>query len=130
MRFLVVLGAVELVIIVGFLVGWKKRLTYGGVLVLHAISTLSSYQTCLSPFEGPNILFFAAWPMRAAGRRQRLPVPGSPNTGPGGPRGFGLIPCRRGSRHSRPGGGAPAHGRPGQGAVPATSKRSGRLGGS
>lgn len=66
MRFLVVLGAVELVIIVGFLVGWKKRLTYGGVLVLHAISTLSSYQTCLSPFEGPNILFFAAWPMRAA----------------------------------------------------------------
>ena len=43
-----------------------RRLTYGAVLVLHAISTLSSYRQYLSPFEGSNLLFFAAWPMLAA----------------------------------------------------------------
>jgi len=43
-----------------------KRFTYGAVLVLHAISTLSSFKHYLTPFEGGNIMFFAAWPMLAA----------------------------------------------------------------
>jgi len=61
-----VIGAVELVVILLFLLGMMKRFTYGAVLVLHAISTLSSFQQYLSPYEGPNILFYAAWPMLAA----------------------------------------------------------------
>lgn len=59
-----VIGAVELVIIVGFLIGFQKKWTYGIVLVLHAVSTLSAYQLYFSPFQ--NLLFFAAWPMLAA----------------------------------------------------------------
>ena len=34
------------------------------MLVLHAISTLSSYKMYLAAFD--NLLFFAAWPMLAA----------------------------------------------------------------
>ncbi len=60
------IGAVELALLAGFLMGWKKRFTYGAVLALHAVSTLSSFKQYLAPFEGPNILFFAAWPMLAA----------------------------------------------------------------
>ncbi|MDF1578295.1 MAG: hypothetical protein P1P81_07615, partial [Desulfobulbales bacterium] len=46
--------------------GFMKRFSYGTVLVLHAISTFSSYRQYLAPYDGPNILFFAAWPMLAA----------------------------------------------------------------
>ncbi len=60
------IGILELILIVGFLLGIKKRLTYGSVLVLHGISTLSSYKQYLAPFEKVNLLFFAAWPMLAA----------------------------------------------------------------
>jgi uncharacterized membrane protein YkgB len=61
-----VIGAVEMIIIAGFLLGYQKKWTYGAVFVLHGISTLSSFKQYLSPFEGPNLLFFAAWPMLAA----------------------------------------------------------------
>ena len=61
-----IIGAVELVIIVAFLVGFQKRWTYGAVLVLHGVSTLASFKGYVAPFEGPNLLFFAAWPMLAA----------------------------------------------------------------
>lgn len=60
------LGVVELAILLGFLAGLYKRWTYGAVLLFHGISTLSSYKQYLAPFEGPNLLFFAAWPMLAA----------------------------------------------------------------
>lgn len=61
-----IIGTVELVLLIGFVAGVKKRLTYGAVLLLHGISTLSSFKQYLAPFEGPNLLFFAAWPMLAA----------------------------------------------------------------
>ena len=61
-----IIGVVELLLLVAFVVGWQKRWTYGAVLILHAVSTLSSYQQYLSPFERTNLLFFAAWPMLAA----------------------------------------------------------------
>ena len=60
------LGLVELAILLGFLAGVYKRWTYGAVLLFHGVSTLSSYKQYLAPFEGPNLLFFAAWPMLAA----------------------------------------------------------------
>lgn len=61
---IMVIGAAEAALLIGFVVGYLKRLTYGLVLVLHAVSTLSSFQQYLAPFE--NLLFFAAWPMLAA----------------------------------------------------------------
>jgi len=59
-----ILGALELVLVLAFVVGLFKRWTYGAVLILHGISTLSSYNQYLDPFS--NLLFFAAWPMLAA----------------------------------------------------------------
>jgi putative oxidoreductase len=58
------IGAVELVLIIAFVLGLAKRWTYGAVLVLHAVSTLASVRQYLDPFD--NLLFFAAWPMLAA----------------------------------------------------------------
>jgi hypothetical protein len=53
-------GTVELVIIIGFVLGVQKSMTYGTVLVLHGISMLSAFRQYLNPFDGPNLLFFAA----------------------------------------------------------------------
>lgn len=61
-----VIGAIEIVILLLFLVGIQKKYTYGAVLIFHAISTLATYKQYFSPFDGPNLLFFAAWPMLAA----------------------------------------------------------------
>lgn len=58
------LGAVELLIVLGFLLGIAKRFTYGAVFLLHAVSTLSSFPMYLNPAAGR--LFYAAWPMLAA----------------------------------------------------------------
>jgi hypothetical protein len=60
------IGAIEMVVLLLFLAGYKKTYTYGAVLILHAVSTLSSFNQYLEPFAGPNLLFFAAWPMLAA----------------------------------------------------------------
>ena len=60
------IGAIEIIILLLFVTGCKKKFTYGVVLALHTVSTLSSFNQYLSPFDGPNLLFFAAWPMLAA----------------------------------------------------------------
>ena len=60
------IASVEIIILVLFLIGYKKKYTYGAVLALHAVSTLFSFKQYLTPFDGPNLLFFAAWPMLAA----------------------------------------------------------------
>ncbi|RBW47343.1 hypothetical protein DS885_03715 [Psychromonas sp. B3M02] len=59
-----VLGAVQLVLVLAFLAGVKKRLTYGLIFILHGASTLSAYNQYIDGFN--NLLFFAAWPMWAA----------------------------------------------------------------
>lgn len=59
-----VIGALELALILAFVAGLWKRVTYGLVLLLHGVSTLSSYNQYLDAFN--NLLFFAAWPMLAA----------------------------------------------------------------
>jgi putative oxidoreductase len=59
-----VIGAIELVIVLAFVAGFMKRWSYGIVLLLHAVSTLSSLGHYLDPWS--NLLFFAAWPMLAA----------------------------------------------------------------
>ena len=61
-----VMGAAQFLLIVLFFIGFKKTFTYGAVLALHAASTFSSFGKYLAAYEGPNLLFFAAWPMLAA----------------------------------------------------------------
>jgi len=60
------IGTLEIIILLLFLVGYQKKYTYGAVLLFHAVSTVSSFKQYLAPFDGPNLLFFAAWPMLAA----------------------------------------------------------------
>jgi putative oxidoreductase len=59
-----VFGVGQLILVIAFALGVAKRFTYAAVLVLHGISTASSYRQYLDPFA--NLLFFAAWPMLAA----------------------------------------------------------------
>jgi hypothetical protein len=58
------IGIAQLVLVLAFVAGYKKRFSYGAVLILHSISTLSSWHKYMDPFN--NLLFFAAWPMLAA----------------------------------------------------------------
>ncbi len=62
----IVIGSIQMTIILGFVLGIKKGTTYLLVLLMHTVSTLVSYKQYLNPFDGPNLLFFAAWPMLAA----------------------------------------------------------------
>lgn len=61
-----IIGALQLAIIVAFVLGLWKRWTYGLVLFMHAVSTFSAFRQYFNPFQDPNLLFFAAWPMLAA----------------------------------------------------------------
>jgi putative oxidoreductase len=58
------IGALELLLLLAFVTGFKKTISYGLVLIIHSISTLSTWQQYLDPFN--NLLFFAAIPMLAA----------------------------------------------------------------
>jgi putative oxidoreductase len=59
-----VIGTAELIIIIGFVLGYARRFTYGAVFVFHAVSTIASFPMYLHPAQGR--LFYAAWPMLAA----------------------------------------------------------------
>lgn len=59
-----VIGVVQLLIIIAFVVGLFRTWTYGLVVAMHGVSTFSSMKQYLAPFD--NLLFFAAWPMLAA----------------------------------------------------------------
>lgn len=58
------IGSVQLLIVLGFAAGLFRTWTYGLVLAMHSVSTISSWKQYLAPFD--NLLFFAAWPMLAA----------------------------------------------------------------
>lgn len=58
-----IVAVVEMAIILAFVAGLYKRFTYGFVIIVHGISTLSSWKQYTVDI---NLLFFAAWPMLAA----------------------------------------------------------------
>ncbi|WP_261317302.1 MULTISPECIES: hypothetical protein [unclassified Halomonas] len=60
-----VLGALELALILAFVAGLYKRMTYAGVLAIHGISTLVTIPAMVTDPFG-HMLFFAALPMLAA----------------------------------------------------------------
>ncbi len=59
------IGVVEALLSILILLGAWKRYTYGMGLMLHGISTLSTWRQLLSPF-GKNHLFIAGLPVLAA----------------------------------------------------------------
>lgn len=59
-----VIGTLQLILVLAFVVGFMKRYSYGVILIIHSISTFSSWKQYIDPFN--NLLFFAAWPMLAA----------------------------------------------------------------
>lgn len=61
---LLAIAIIEGLIVLAFAAGLFKTITYGAVLLMHSVSTLSSWRQYLDPFE--NLLFLAAWPMLAA----------------------------------------------------------------
>lgn len=61
-----IVGGLEALILLAFVAGAFKTWTYGFVVVVHGVSTLAGWAQYLDPFSGPNLLFFAAWPMWAA----------------------------------------------------------------
>lgn len=60
------LGILELILLIGFVLGLWKSVTYLIVFILHTISTLSTLGAYFTPFTGNHLLFFAALPMWAA----------------------------------------------------------------
>lgn len=61
---LLAIGLAQGVIVIVFVAGALRTLSYGTVLMMHALSTLASWRQYFDAFE--NLLFFAAWPMLAA----------------------------------------------------------------
>ena len=59
-------GILQTIIVLAFMVGLFKTWTYGAILGMHAVSTLSTYKELLNPYEPPNHLFWAAVPLLAA----------------------------------------------------------------
>ena len=50
-----ILGTLQLSLVIAFLVGFKKRITYGAIFIMHGLSTLSSYNQYIDGFN--NLLF-------------------------------------------------------------------------
>lgn len=55
-------GVLMMVLLVAFLVGFKKKISYLLVLVLHAVGTLTTVPYLIPGTENFNILFLAALP--------------------------------------------------------------------
>ncbi|MGF1521632.1 MAG: hypothetical protein ACFBSF_04850 [Leptolyngbyaceae cyanobacterium] len=62
----IAIGILQTAIVLLFLAGLFKLWTYGAILGMHAVSTLSSYEPLLNPYTPPNHLFWAAVPTLGA----------------------------------------------------------------
>jgi len=64
---LTALGAAQTVIVLAFVAGFARFWTYGAVLLMHLVSTLSTYGRLINPWgPGAQLLFWAAIPILAA----------------------------------------------------------------
>jgi len=61
-----VVGGVQMLLLFAFLFGIWKTWTYGIIFILHSISTVSTWKQIMAPWEGTNLLFYAAIPMLCA----------------------------------------------------------------
>jgi hypothetical protein len=62
----VIIGIIQTLIILAFLLGLFKTFSYGALLGMHTVSVLSTYQQLLNPYQPPNHLFWAAVPALGA----------------------------------------------------------------
>lgn len=60
------LGIPQILLSIAITIGLWKTISYAGGVLVHAGSTLSTYQELLNPYEGINHLFTAAVPVLAA----------------------------------------------------------------
>lgn len=60
-----IVGGLQSLLLLAFISGAFKSVSYLGVLLMHAVSTLSSFKQYLDPWAYPYLLFFAAIPMLA-----------------------------------------------------------------
>lgn len=60
------LGVLQMCLVVAFVVGFLRTWSYGIILLLHTVSTVSCFEQYMNPWSKPNLLFFAAFPMLAA----------------------------------------------------------------
>lgn len=62
------IGALQVVILAMFVTGLFKRFSYGVVMVIHGLSTLSTWEYLVNPYvnEPKAMLFMAAVPMLSA----------------------------------------------------------------
>jgi len=60
------IGALQAAAIAAFFFGFLKFWSYGFLMLMHALSTLSSYERLFDPYSGSNHLFWAAVPTLAA----------------------------------------------------------------
>ncbi len=58
------IGAFQALVVLAFTIGLFRTFSYAAVLLMHTVSTLSSWRQYAEPFD--NLLFLAAWPMLAA----------------------------------------------------------------
>jgi putative oxidoreductase len=63
----VIIGIAQMALIVAFVLGLFKKWTYGAVLILHGVSTISTWNYLIDPYivEPRAMLFMAAVPMLA-----------------------------------------------------------------
>lgn len=60
----VAIGLVQALVVAAFVAGAYRSISYALILLMHAVSTISSWKQYVDGFD--NLLFFAAWPMLAA----------------------------------------------------------------
>ncbi|MEM8721202.1 MAG: DoxX protein [Cyanobacteria bacterium P01_G01_bin.39] len=60
------IGVLQTLLVLAFMAGLFKIWTYGAILGMHAVSTISTFRELLSPYEAINHLFWAAVPLLAA----------------------------------------------------------------
>ena len=59
-------GILQTLIVLAFLAGLFKTWTYGAIIGMHGISTLSTVGQLINPYQSPNALFWAAVPVLGA----------------------------------------------------------------
>lgn len=60
------IGILQSLVILVFILGLLKTWSYGLLLGMHLVSTLSTYERLLNPYEPPNHLFWAGIPVLGA----------------------------------------------------------------
>ena len=57
------IGAAQAVLLIAFVAGAFRSISYAIITVLHTISTVSTYQQLMDPWSKPNLLFYTSIPM-------------------------------------------------------------------